>query len=197
MELDVGVAALAIHPTQDGVVRGGAASDHVDDRQGDRDQQGLQDAHGDDTGHGGRGDGDFDPAGAGQSPPGRGVDQTDGGGHDHRAQGRRQQGQHIGAIQAGELDAGQARWDLADRGHALLGQPEGRGGGDGQDHHQQRAGNLGGAPAQQQQRRQAGDPDRHGGAAQVVELAHDLGQLGERVLGVDVEPEQLAELPND
>ena len=271
----------------------GAAPYHVDDRQRHRDQERLQDPDGDDAGHGDGRDGDLDPAGAGQAPPGAGFTMPmaaatmtpprvalgryrigsvrntstramtaaasrpeswvrapiwsltavrdplrpdreplgDPGGQAGRAhgaqlgvgddvlaaaagegagdqdlvgvadeedaEGRRQQRQGVARVEARALDAGQARGDLADHGHAVGGQPEGGRGDDRGDHHDQGPGSL-----RKRQRRPSSTareaaPTARVAAVPVAEVAEHRDQRRDRALGLGAEAEQLAELADD
>jgi hypothetical protein len=86
MQADVAVAAEPLHPSKDRVVRGGAAANDIDERQRDGDDERLQDADEDDAQRRRGGDQQLCAARAAQCLSGVGVNEPDGGGHDHRAE---------------------------------------------------------------------------------------------------------------
>ena len=90
----------------------------------------------------------------------------------------------------------QARRQRADDGDAVRGEVERLGGDDREHHDQQRRRELGREEAQRHQDQQRRGAHRERRAADVTELLHDLGELRQRLGRVDVEPQQLAELPD-
>ena len=117
MQADVGIPTEPFDPAEHRVMRLGTSSDGVDDRQRDRQQQGLEDTEDDDADHRGGGEPYLDLADSGQSSPGTRVDQSERGGDDDRPQhslgqilhGRGEEQQHHGddpgGHQSGELCA--------------------------------------------------------------------------------------------
>ena len=86
---------------------------------------------------------------------------------------------------------------MADDGHPVIGQTGEVGHDDSGHHDNQCSGNRGYEPAQSEQGDEGAEPDHHGESVDGSELVEELAYLGDRLVGLDGDPEHLAQLSAD